>query len=212
MKRREKRTVNLEIRSTNVEERKLEGYAAVFNENYTLLRDRWGEKFYERVMPGAFKDTIKERADDIFMLINHDWNKVVGRSNSNLTLEEDEKGLRFELTIPNTTDGNDLLENVKNGLIRGCSFGFNIKDEETRWDEKWNFYRDITKVELFEITATPIPAYADTEIAARSDLSLKDIKPDEARGKELEVNPKVQKNKINKRSVDIMSAFFNGFK
>nr|DAQ26973.1 MAG TPA: prohead serine protease [Caudoviricetes sp.] len=208
----EKRTVNLEIRSTNVEERKLEGYAAVFNENYTLLRDRWGEKFYERVMPGAFKDTIKERADDIFMLINHDWNKVVGRSNSNLTLEEDEKGLRFELTIPNTTDGNDLLENVKNGLIRGCSFGFNIKDEETRWDEKWNFYRDITKVELFEITATPIPAYADTEIAARSDLSLKDIKPDEARGKELEVNPKVQKNKINKRSVDIMSAFFNGFK
>ena len=199
----EKRTVNLEIRSTNVEERKLEGYAAVFNENYTLLRDRWGEKFYERVMPGAFKDTIKERAD---------WNKVVGRSNSNLTLEEDEKGLRFELTIPNTTDGNDLLENVKNGLIRGCSFGFNIKDEETRWDEKWNFYRDITKVELFEITATPIPAYADTEIAARSDLSLKDIKPDEARGKELEVNPKVQKNKINKRSVDIMSAFFNGFK
>lgn len=200
----EKRTVNLEIRSTNVEERKLEGYAAVFNENYTLLRDRWGEKFYERVMPGAFKDTIKERADDIFMLINHDWNKVVGRSNSNLTLEEDEKGLRFELTIPNTTDGNDLLENVKNGLIRGCSFGFNIKDEETRWDEKWNFYRDITKVELFEITATPIPAYADTEIAARSDLSLKDIKPD--------VNHKVQKNKINKRSVDIMSAFFNAFK
>lgn len=208
----EKRTVNLEIRSTNVEERKLEGYAAVFNENYTLLRDRWGEKFYERVMPGAFKDTIKERADDIFMLINHDWNKVVGRSNSNLTLEEDEKGLRFELTIPNTTDGNDLLENVKNGLIRGCSFGFNIKDEETRWDEKWNFYRDITKVELFEITATPIPAYADTEIAARSDLSLKDIKPDEARGKELEVDPKVQKNKINKRRVDIMSAFFNAFK
>ncbi|WP_370773383.1 HK97 family phage prohead protease [Clostridium sp.] len=208
----EKRTVNLEIRSTNVEERKLEGYAAVFNENYTLLRDRWGEKFYERVMPGAFKDTIKERADDIFMLINHDWNKVVGRSNSNLTLEEDEKGLRFELTIPNTTDGNDLLENVKNGLIRGCSFGFNIKDEETRWDEKWNFYRDITKVELFEITATPIPAYADTEISARSDLSLKDIKPDEAREKEPEVNPKVQKNKINKRSVDIMSAFFNAFK
>lgn len=208
----ERRTVNLEIRSTNVEERKLEGYAAVFNENYTVIRDMWGEKFYERVMPGAFKDTIKERADDICMLINHDWNKIIGRINSNLTLEEDEKGLRFELTIPNTTDGNDLLENVKIGLIRGCSFGFNIKDEETRWDEKNNFYRDITKVELFEITATPIPAYADTEITARSDLSLKDIKPNEAREKELEVNSKVQKNKINKRKVDIVLAFFNAFK
>lgn len=205
----EKRTVNLDIRSTNLEERKIEGYAAVFGENYTLLRDKWGEKFYERIMSGAFKDTIKDRADDIFMLINHDWNKVVGRSNSNLVLEEDEKGLRFELTVPSTTDGNDLLENVRNGLIRGCSFGFNIKDEVTRWDEKWNFYRDITKVELFEVTATPIPAYADTEIAARSDLSLKDIKPSEVR--EEEIKPEEKVNKISKRSVDVMSAFLNSF-
>lgn len=204
----EKRTVNLDIRSTNLEERKIEGYAAVFGENYTLLRDKWGEKFYERIMAGAFKDTIKDRADDIFMLINHDWNKVVGRSNSNLVLEEDEKGLRFELTVPSTTDGNDLLENVRNGLIRGCSFGFNIKDEVTRWDEKWNFYRDITKVELFEVTATPIPAYANTEIAARSDLSLKDIKPNEVRE---EIKPEEKVNKISKRSVDVMSAFFNSF-
>lgn len=205
----EKRTVNLDIRSSNLEERKIEGYAAVFGENYTLLRDKWGEKFYERIMSGAFKDTIKDRADDIFMLINHDWNKVVGRSNSNLVLEEDEKGLRFELTVPNTTDGNDLLENVRNGLIKGCSFGFNIKDEVTRWDEKWNFYRYITKVELFEVTATPIPAYADTEISARSDLSLKDIKPSEIR--EEEINPIEKVNKISKRSVDIMSAFLNSF-
>lgn len=198
----EKRTVNLEIRSANTEERKIEGYAAVFDENYTLIRDKWGEKYYERIVKGAFAETLKEKADDIFMLINHDWNKVVGRSNSNLILEEDEKGLRFELTVPNTTDGNDLLENVKNKLIQGCSFGFNIKDDITRWDEKWNFYRDITKVELFEITATPIPAYADTEINARSQISLKDIRPSKKE------EPKAE-NKINKRSVDIVSAFFN---
>ena len=112
------------------------------------------------------------------------------------------KGLRFELEVPNTTDGNDLLENVKNGLIGGCSFGFNITDEITRWDEKWNFYRDITKVELFEVTATPIPAYADTEIAARSDLSLRDIKPS--------VQPKaeIKENKVNNRSVELISTFF----
>lgn len=199
---KEIRTVNLELRSLNKDERKIEGYAAVFSDEYTLIRDKWGEKFYERVMPGAFKDTIKDRSDDIAMLINHDWNKIVGRVNSNLTLEEDEKGLRFELIVPNTTDGNDLLENVKNGLIRGCSFGFNIKNEITRWDEKYNFYRDITEVELFEITATPIPAYADTEIAARSDISLRDIKPTKEDPEERNT-----KNKINKRSVDLMSAF-----
>ena len=88
----EKRTVNLEIRSSNIEERKLEGYASVFSENYTLIRDRWGEKYYERIMKGAFKDTLINKVDSIFMLINHDWNKVVGRRSFNLTLEEDEKG------------------------------------------------------------------------------------------------------------------------
>lgn len=198
----EKRTVSLEIRSTNIEERKIEGYAAVFGDTYTLIRDRWGEKYYERVMSGAFKESLRDKANDIFMLINHDWNKVVGRSGSNLVLEEDDKGLRFELTVPNTNDGNDLLENVRNGLIQGCSFGFNIKDDVTRWDDNWNFYRDITNVELFEITATPLPAYSDTEISARSQLSLKDIRSQE--------EPQ-NKNNINKRSVDLLSTFFMQF-
>ncbi|WP_245398122.1 HK97 family phage prohead protease, partial [Clostridioides difficile] len=80
------------------------------------------------------------------MLINHDWNKVIGRTNSNLILEEDERGLRFELDIPATTDGNDLLENVRLGLIKGCSFGFNIVNSKTRFDDDWTYYRDITEV------------------------------------------------------------------
>ncbi|OPX47828.1 HK97 family phage prohead protease [Clostridium thermobutyricum] len=171
----EKRTVNLKIEN-KVEDRKLQGYASVFSEEYTKIADMWGDTFNERIVSGAFKDTLEQKADDIFMLVNHNWDKVVGRSGSNLKLTEDEHGLRFELQVPNTVDGNDLLENVRLGLIRGCSFGFNVIDSETRWLED-EFYRDITKVDLFEITATAIPAYSNTEIACRSDLSLKDIKP-----------------------------------
>ena len=171
----EKRTVNLKF-NEEIEGRKLEGYASVFSDEYTEIFDRWGDSFGERVVAGAFRETLKQRANDIFMLINHDYNKVVGRNGSNLTLEEDDNGLRFSLDVPNTSDGNDLLENVKVGIIRGCSFGFNVSGEETRWLED-KFYRDITKVDLFEITATPIPAYSNTEISARSDISLRDIKP-----------------------------------
>ena len=109
----EQRTVNLELRDSNLEERKITGYAAVFSDEYTLLRDRWGEKFYEKVSRGAFIKTLADTTRDKFMLVNHDWNKVIGRTGSNLTLTEDEKGLRFELTVPNTTEGNDLLENVR---------------------------------------------------------------------------------------------------
>ncbi|MGL5244733.1 MAG: HK97 family phage prohead protease [Sarcina sp.] len=210
----EQRTVNLQFRSTNMEERKLEGYAAVFNDDYTKLKDRWGESFYEKVNRGAFIKTLADNSRDKFMLINHDWNKVVGRTDSNLVLEEDSNGLRFELTVPNTSDGNDLLENVRLGLIKGCSFGFNIVDQKTRWDDDWTFYRDITEVELFEVTATPIPAYGDTEINCRSELSslsIKDIRAKERQALE-ESNEKREeenKNKINKRNAELISAFFS---
>ncbi|MBY2431542.1 HK97 family phage prohead protease, partial [Clostridioides difficile] len=144
---------------------------------------------------------------DKFMLINHDWNKVIGRTNSNLILEEDERGLRFELDIPATTDGNDLLENVRLGLIKGCSFGFNIVNSKTRFDDDWTYYRDITEVELFEITATPIPAYNDTEINCRSDISIKELR--ESQKEKVKQND--NKDNIEKRNVDLVSAFFNAF-
>lgn len=211
----EKRSLNLEIRETNVEERKIEGYASVFSDTYTEIKNRWGEKFFEKVSQGAFKKTLKKRDKDIFMLINHDWNKVVGRNNSNLKLEEDEKGLRFELTIPNTTDGNDLLENVRNGLIQGCSFGFKITEQETRWDDNWNFYRDIKEVELFEITATPLPAYKDTEINARSELSIKDLREEAQRASNQEVDNEHRNDpeakQLNKRNANLMYKLLNAF-
>lgn len=208
----EKRTVNLQFRSTDLETRKIEGYAAIFSDEYTKLKDRWGDCFYEKISPGAFLKTLNDKTKDKFMLINHDWNKVVGRTNSNLELEEDNKGLRFSLEVPNTTDGNDLLENVRLGLVKGCSFGFNIVNQKTRWDDDWNFYRDITEVDLFEITATPIPAYSDTEISCRSE-ELSNISIKEMREKEKNLEGPEKQNKINEnRSAEIISAFFNAFK
>lgn len=208
----EKRTVNLQFRSTDLEARKIEGYAAIFSDEYTKLKDRWGDCFYEKISPGAFLKTLNDKTKDKFMLINHDWNKVVGRTNSNLELEEDNKGLRFSLEVPNTTDGNDLLENVRLGLVKGCSFGFNIVNQKTRWDDDWNFYRDITEVDLFEITATPIPAYSDTEISCRSE-ELSNISIKEMREKEKNLEGPEKQNKINEnRSAEIISAFFNAFK
>ena len=207
MKDMEKRSVNLEIRSLNEEERKIEGYAAVFSENYTQLSDRWGDKFYEKISPGAFAKTLREKTNNIFMLINHDWNKVVGRRGSNLILEEDSVGLRFELTVPNTTDGNDLLENVRSGLIQGCSFGFKITNQRTKWDETYtNFYRDITEVELFEVTATPMPAYADTTISARSELSIRDLR-EEAKPKDPEERND-NNNDVLTRNANLLASFF----
>lgn len=210
----EQRTVTLQIRNSNLEERKIEGYAAVFGDNYTKLTDRWGDVFFEKISRGAFLKTLANTDRDKFMLLNHDWNKVVGRTNSNLSLEEDEHGLKFSLEVPNTNDGNDLLENVRLGLIQGCSFGFNIVDSITRWDDDWTFYRDITEVDLFEVTATPIPAYPDTQIsAARSLLSIKDLRAEEQAKEEVKepgaAEPEVENNNV-KRNANILASFFMG--
>lgn len=213
----EQRTMNLQIRNSDIENRTISGYAAVFGESYTQLCDRWGDTFFEKISPGAFTKTLSD-GNDKFMLINHDWNKVVGRTNSNLTLSQDDTGLAFTLEVPNTVDGNDLLENVRLGLIKGCSFGFNIVNQECNWDDDYNFYRNITEVELLEITATPIPAYSDTTIAAaRSKTQIESIK--EMRNKEIEARkqadnknePENKEKEIFKRNAGFISAFFNAF-
>ncbi|PEP81913.1 HK97 family phage prohead protease, partial [Bacillus toyonensis] len=78
---------------------------------------------------GAFADSLHH--DDIRALWSHDTSKVLGRTKNNtLRLEEDDKGLRFELDLPRTTVGNDTYESVKRGDIAGVSFGFRAIQQE----------------------------------------------------------------------------------
>ncbi len=198
----EKRTVNLEFRKTDIENRKIEGYAAIFDENYTKIDDSWGGYFFERIRPGAFKESIEK--SDVCMLVNHDWSRIVGRMGSNLHLEEDEAGLRFQLEVPNTTEGNDLLENVRLGIIRGCSFGFYIEEQTTRWNSDWEYFRDLDKVDLLEITATPIPAYENTTISARSKLNIGELREKEKKSHEL-------KPSFKERNMKLLGSFFDEF-
>lgn len=204
------RSVKLDFTNTDEEMRIIEGYASVFDEEYTLIYDYDGEKFFERILPGAFLKTLADESKEQFFLINHDWDKVVGRTSANLELREDAKGLYFKATIPNTTLGNDLLENVKSGIIQGCSFGFRIVDEKVRWDDKWNFYRDITEVQLNEITATTHPCYKNTSIEARSSIKIKELK-------DLEIAKQKQDNKrgfnkdTNMSNADMLLCFLSSF-
>ena len=63
----------------------------------------------------------------------------------------------------------------------------------------------ITEVELFEVTATPMPAYADTTISARSELSIRDLRE--------EAKPKYPKerndnNEVLTRNANLLASFF----
>lgn len=211
------RSVTLDFNPpTDSESRVVEGYASVFSDDYTCIYDGWGEKFYEKVERGSFINTLADKTKEVFMLMDHDYKRVVGRSGVNLELTEDEKGLFIRCELPKTTEGNDLLEMVRTKLISGMSFGFRIVRDKVRWDDDWNMYRDIKEVELFEVTATTQPCYSDTELnigESRSkikntnteeNLKPKDIENTE--GEERSKNSKVNTDNAN-MLLSCLSAF-----
>lgn len=140
----------------------IEGYASVFNSRTSI--DGW---YDEEIAPGAFTESLSQNKD-VRCLFNHDWNYVLGRTSANtLVLEEDSKGLRFEVTLPNTTFANDLKESMARGDINQCSFGFWVTGQEEDFSSELPLVR-ITNVDLWEVSIVPLPAYEDTEASLRS--------------------------------------------
>jgi uncharacterized protein len=171
---------HLETRSQANTDPKITGRAAVYGE-FQLLMDMWGDHFYECIQKGALTETLA--ADhDIFALKNHNWNEILGRTGTNLTLSDQENGLYFELVPNQSTLGKDILEDVRSGLIQGCSIGFRIVDQE--WEErKGAWFRTIIELELREITLTPIPAYTSTSAEVRS------LTPDQVKVDPTQIDP-----------------------
>jgi HK97 family phage prohead protease len=101
-------------------------------------------------------------------LYEHNYTQLLGRTKSGtLVLSEDDTGLRFELTPPNTQLGNDVLELVERGDISGMSW---FPGAERVLDIYPPYLRTVTAAELREITVTSMPAYPESgvEIAHRS--------------------------------------------
>lgn len=140
--------------------RTLAGYAVVWNSDATI-----GDYFVERIAPGAFTKALR---GDILALYDHDMGRVLGRTKSRtLRLSEDSHGLKVEIDIPETSDGNDLWVLVERGDVSGMSFAFRATKQE--WDESGDMpKRTVIEAELFEVTATANPAYPDTSLATRS--------------------------------------------
>lgn len=139
--------------------RKLVGYAAVFGQG-TRISD-----FTEVIKPGAFAASLKGR--DILALVDHDPARLLARTKSGtLRLEEDSKGLRFELDVPDTTEGRDLLALAERGDLGGMSFGFTVGRSGERWDGKKRELRAVTLHEISVVHAWP--AYEGTTVEPRA--------------------------------------------
>ena len=141
----------------------IEGYFAVFNSIYEI-----GPGMREKIAPGAFTSSI---AGDIRALINHDTTLVLGRTKAGtLRLEETERGLWGHIDINrNDVDAMNLYERVKRGDVDQCSFGFEIRSEDTDISSDGSVEWTIRDVDLHEVSCCTFPAYTETSISARSE-------------------------------------------
>lgn len=142
---------------------KIGGYAAVFDKEAVIY-----DLFREKIARGAFADSLK--TDDVRAFWSHNSELVLGRtSNGTLKLKEDERGLGFELDLPDTSLGRDSFVSIKRGDVDGVSIGFQtVTHEWTRGKENELHLRTIKSAKLYEISPVAFPAYKETEVSARS--------------------------------------------
>lgn len=152
----------------NKDGKKISGYAIVFNKPSKPIPDG-DSSFTEIIDPKALENTD---LSDVVMLSNHDYSKPLATVKAGtLKLNVDGKGLHFEATLPNTTDGSDTFENVKAKNINSASFRFANASDQWSKDENGNITRTITNIgDIFEISSVTVPAYDDSsvEVAKRS--------------------------------------------
>jgi HK97 family phage prohead protease len=171
MTRFERRGAVLEVRVAGEgPARRLVGYAATFNTPADI-----GGQFVETIRAGAFTRSLAA-GGDILGLADHDPTRLLARTRSGtLRLSEDRQGLAFELDLPATTLGADMLALASRGDLGGMSFAFRAVDED--WQPQGMTLsgakrtRELRAVDLVEISVVSAwPAYEGTSVQARQKL------------------------------------------
>jgi hypothetical protein len=164
VERRVKTDVDFEIRllPDDKDGMRFTGYAAVFNSDSEPL------PFTERIVPGAFKRSLKAR-NEIKMFVNHNMDMVLASTRAKtLRLTEDSKGLLAEASLPDTTYGRDLSVLMQRGDVHSMSFGFSVPKKGDRWSND-GAVRELLDIRLHEVSiVTGFPAYEATTAQVRS--------------------------------------------
>lgn len=143
----------------------IEGYFAKFNEFYEVCKG-WKEK----ISPGAFRNYLQS-GGEIKVLWNHNSDIVMGsRSNGTALFREDEIGLWASVEInPKDSASMDGVARIDRRDVTGCSFGFDIEQLETTYEDDGTIVDDIKSVfPLYEVSPCTFPAYEGTEIYKRN--------------------------------------------
>lgn len=159
--------------------RTIEGYAILFNTESAPFEDTPSRLVVESIAPDAVTRDLLDRSD-IKLLFNHDNSRLLARSvngEGTLTYDIDERGVSFRAELPATPDGDMILELVRRGDLRGCSFCFSADYSDpasvaVRHDRDGDRRKDVIVIRsftgIYDFSVVTEPAYPDTSVALRA--------------------------------------------
>lgn len=185
--------MRIEIRADSV---LIEGYVNAVARDSRPMRDRkTGKRFVEQIVPGVFKRALQH--NEVQILLNHDENRNLGSTKTNLELYEDSIGLHARAEI---TDA-EVVQKAREKKLRGWSFGFvelDVSKEDINENLERRFVEDMDLLEVSIIDERKLPCYEGTSLEVRAEekrVLMTD--PLEIRAKYIEFAP-VQKVDLSK--------------
>ena len=147
--------MRIELRADSV---LIEGYVNAVARDSRPMRDRdTGQRFVEQIVPGAFRRALEQ--NEVDLLLDHDNNRKLGSTQTNLSLTEDAIGLkaRAEITDP------EVIQKAREKKLRGWSFGFHELDASEE-----DMPNGMKLVEVSLIDEKKVPCYTGTSIETRA--------------------------------------------
>ena len=189
--------------------RTISGVAIVFD---SYSRDLGG--FIERIDRGAISEDFLAN-QDVIMNVDHDNSRMLARYNHGegtlqLSLEDD--GLHFQFEAPNTSLGDEVLYNVRNGNLFECSFAcyLNRNDIDVIHEDDQTVHVIKNIRALLDCSIVVHAAYPDTDVQARNlELAEKQAEIDAEKKAEEERQEEERKAKIINDLDEKLKSFYN---
>ena len=140
------------------EGRTLTGVAMRYGDAARVYVPRYQRVLTERIQPGAFAPI-----GDVILDIAHNPARPVMRTPA-LELRDSGELLELRAEIPHTPTGDELVEGLESGLLRGLSVDMVVTEDDIAGD-----VRTVQRAQLGGIAVVPRPAYDSTSAELRID-------------------------------------------
>jgi HK97 family phage prohead protease len=153
--------IKLDLEKRDQGSLRLSGTAVPYNSESKFIG------FYEVIAPGAFRSSLGG-ASDLLLLWQHDMTQPLAREKAgNLEVRDSPAGIVFKADLPDTVTARNAVALVRAGVVDQMSFGFRVTKD--RWEERGGRnVRIVEEGEIRELSLVTSPAYAATDVSARS--------------------------------------------